>query len=176
MRRAVTWAEVDEQPTIRRARADLAAGRPWKARDRLSGVLRQSPSNQPVLELLGEVLYQMGDAPAAGRVWFLTERRGPDVDEALRVFLERYGRHSIDLIRVLKVRAPIDSYPSEVRERLVTLQTEAKRERFDWQPPDQPTHSSRSRPLTAFALTALFGLILMCLAVGVMTVLGWILN
>ncbi len=60
---------------VERARADLAAGRAWKARDRLTGHLADSQDPE-ALELLGEVHYGMGDLPAAGAAWFGTGRRG----------------------------------------------------------------------------------------------------
>jgi hypothetical protein len=65
---------------LERAREDIADGRLWKARDRLTGALRASPSHQELLDLLGEVHYRMGDLPEAGRYWLLTERTGPEVD------------------------------------------------------------------------------------------------
>ena len=52
---------------LERARDDLAAGRPWKARDRLTGVLANTPADQEALELLGEIAFAAGDLPAAGR-------------------------------------------------------------------------------------------------------------
>ena len=57
-----------------RVRADVDAGRLWKARDRLQGCLRAEPANQDVLDMLGAVWFAMGDLPQAGRHWWLTER------------------------------------------------------------------------------------------------------
>ncbi|MFC0003214.1 hypothetical protein [Micromonospora siamensis] len=59
---------------VARARADLAAGRPWKARNRLTGVLVHRQDRE-VLDLLATVHHEMRDLPAAGAitvvVWFL---------------------------------------------------------------------------------------------------------
>lgn len=66
-----------EEPTIsdglERARADIDAGRLWKARDRLRGVVGARPADQDALGLLGEVHLRMGDDPEAGRWLFVTE-------------------------------------------------------------------------------------------------------
>ena len=70
---------------VERARADLAAGRAWKARDRLTGFLRDEYDPE-ALELLGEVHHTMGDLPAAGAAWFGTSRRGHDVDESIEAW------------------------------------------------------------------------------------------
>lgn len=90
--------EPQEQPTspssgaVQRARADLAAGREWKARERLVGHLA-AEYDAEALELLGEVNYAMRDLPAAGAAWFGTSRRGKDVDESVEAWRERHGDH-----------------------------------------------------------------------------------
>ena len=61
-------------PVLHVARAEVAAGRRWKARDRLLGALPAHGADQELLGLLGEVLFAMGDHPEAGRFWALTER------------------------------------------------------------------------------------------------------
>lgn len=75
---------------VSRAQEDLVAGRAWKARDRLVGYLAESRDPE-ALSLLGEVLYVMGDLPAAGAAWFGTARRGDDVDTAISAWRERYA-------------------------------------------------------------------------------------
>jgi hypothetical protein len=90
--------EPQEQPAspssgaVQRARADLAAGREWKARERLVGHLA-AEYDAEALELLGEVSYAMRDLPAAGAAWFGTTRRGKDVDESVEAWRERHGDH-----------------------------------------------------------------------------------
>ena len=90
--------EPQEQPAspssgaVQRARADLAAGREWKARERLVGHLA-GEYDPEALELLGEVSYAMRDLPAAGAAWFGTTRRGHDVDESVDAWRERHGDH-----------------------------------------------------------------------------------
>ncbi|HVM16514.1 MAG TPA: DUF6584 family protein [Gaiellaceae bacterium] len=102
---------------VERARADVAAGRLWKARDRLEGALANAPADQEVLVLLGEVHHAMGDVPAAGRHWFLTERSDAQAEEAIAAMRERHPTPSA-LFAALPVKAPLEAYPPAVRERL----------------------------------------------------------
>ena len=102
---------------LNRAKEDIAQGRLWKARDRLTGLLSMYPAEQPVLHLLGEVLFRMGDLPAAGRYWVLTDRQGDDVDAALEALHERFGE-GVSLAKAIPIRAPLALYPPIVQERL----------------------------------------------------------
>jgi hypothetical protein len=89
---------------IERAREGIASDRFWKARDRLQGALRADPANQEVLGLLGEVLFAMGDLPAAGRYWYLTERSGEDVNSAHAALIEKAGANSDRLLVEIPAR------------------------------------------------------------------------
>jgi uncharacterized protein DUF6584 len=117
-----------------RVAADIASGRLWKARDRLAGALRMEPTDQEILDQLGGVYYRMGDLPAAGRLWFLTTRTGPESASAIAAFFERYGHEPADIVGALPIRAPIDAYPAEVQGRLRSLQNQLKKEGNLWQP------------------------------------------
>lgn len=75
---------------VERARADLAAGRAWKARDRLQGVVADCV-DADVLDLLATVYSQMGDLPAAGALWFATGREDEATHTCLIAWRERYG-------------------------------------------------------------------------------------
>lgn len=96
---------------------DVREGRLWKARDRLTGLLATFPADQKILNLLGEVYFQMGDLPQAGRYWYLTDRQGPEVDAAIEALVERYGSGR-SCAKAIPIRAPIDLYPPAVHERL----------------------------------------------------------
>lgn len=84
---------------MERIRAEIDSGTLWKARDRLQGLVRVRPGDQEVLSLLGEVHFRMGDLPSAGRCWFLTERTGPEVDQALAAMEARHTRGALDVGR-----------------------------------------------------------------------------
>ena len=105
---------------VERARADVAAGRVWKARDRLTGALASDRSSQEVLQALGDVYFLMGDLPAAGLHWFLTDAEEPRAAVAEVAMRERY-RTPAALYAALPLKAAPDAYPEQVRARLRTL-------------------------------------------------------
>lgn len=82
---------------IARARADLDRGEPWRARDRLTAAFKADPSRADVADLLGDVHATMGDLPAAGRWWMLTEDDDERHEAARRAFAERHGRRGAAL-------------------------------------------------------------------------------
>jgi len=118
------------RPDLTRAHQDLAEGRPWKAKDRLEGMLVTFPADQEVLDLLGEVNWSMGDAPEAGRAWYLTDRAGPEVDAATAAFTERYGMPG--LANRLPVKAPFGAYPPGAHQRLKALQKAQRKAGQKW--------------------------------------------
>jgi hypothetical protein len=143
---------------------DFQAGRLWKARDRLVGKLRNSPSDQWALNRLGEVYFRMGDLPQAGRAWFLTEREGPERQAAEAAFYNQYGRHPFDVVAALRVRAAIDRFPPRVRERLRALQQQLQAEGRFWDPRDRPNvRRSRSWMNNRYSgvIALLLGLVLL---------------
>jgi hypothetical protein len=73
-----------------RARADLGAGRQWKARDRLTGLLAHRQDLE-VLDLLATVHREMQDLPAAGALWFVTGRDDDKARNSIVAWRERYG-------------------------------------------------------------------------------------
>ena len=163
-----------------RVDADLAAGRLWKARDRLVGLLRGDPANQWALEKLGEVYFRMGDLPQAGRAWFLTPRTGPEFESAEAAFYERYGGTPAEVIAALHVRAAIDRFPASVQQRLRTLQRGLQSEGGFWEPSDRPTRSTSqtgSRGRLGAAVSALVvALILVALGVGLVNIALYLMH
>jgi len=73
---------------VRRARQAREAGQLWKARDVLVGHVEGARDTQAMVEL-GEVLFEMGDLPRAGAVWFAAGAKGPDVDAAVTAWREQ---------------------------------------------------------------------------------------
>jgi len=96
---------------VDRAKADLAAGRAWKARDRLTGAL-VARADDELLGLLGEVYFAMGDLPRAGAVWFglARGRDGTDAEAAAHAWRDRHGHDDVQLWFSLPpmVRAALD--------------------------------------------------------------------
>jgi hypothetical protein len=179
--------EPSGQPSnaVQRARADLDAGREWKARERLVGHLA-GEYDAEALELLGEVNYVMRDLPAAGAAWFGTARRGKDVDEAVEAWRERHGDHFAQMW---------SSLPRSVREREGNKRVDALRRRAEQdRASSTATGSSGSaRPGSAGAgssgdsssgeggpdaatviAVALAVLFVACAVIGLVTLLGWL--
>lgn len=157
---------------VERARADLAAGRAWKARDRLTGHLADNLDPE-ALELLGEVHYAMGDMPAAGAAWFGTGRRGQDVDEAVEAWRERHNDHFDQMWR---------SLPRTVRDNPGNPRVEALRRRAgaDRTPtgsaPTAAPHNGGGGVDAAVVITVVLAILfVICAVVGAVTVLRWIL-
>ena len=177
--------EPQEQPAnpssgaVQRARADLADGREWKARERLVGHLA-GEYDAEALELLGEVNYLMRDLPAAGAAWFGTSRRGTDVDEAVEAWRERYGDHFAQMW---------SSLPRSVRELEGNKRVDALRRRAEQvgsgsgatggstgaaqAPAAEETGDGGPDAATIIAL-ALAVLFVVCAVVGLVTVLRWL--
>lgn len=170
---------------VARAHEDLVAGRAWKARDRLVGYLADSRDPQ-ALDLLGEVLYGMGDLPAAGAAWFGTARKGEDVDAAMSAWRERHADRFGEMYR---------SLPRSVRSEPRIARVEALRRKAIEQDeaggrkPATGTGSAgegkrgarggtggTGGPDSAVVIALILaGAIAACAVVGVITILRWIL-
>jgi hypothetical protein len=73
---------------VRRAREAREAGELWKARDVLAAHVEGSQDPEALVEL-GEVLFEMGDLPRAGAIWFAAGAKGADVDAAVAAWREQ---------------------------------------------------------------------------------------
>lgn len=165
---------------LERAAADLASGRAWKARDRLSGAL-VNRCDDAVLGMLGEVCFAMRDLPAAGAAWFGTTRQGDDVDAALAAWFERFGHDPDELWRTLPWAVRESARAPRVVElaRSVTRAERRRRPRFRpgeeaWPPVLPRTAAERAADLLAPVVGLSFGaFFLACLVVGALTILRW---
>jgi hypothetical protein len=129
---------------VERARADLARGEPWLARDRLRGAIKQRPTDQDVIRALAATYTTMGDLPAGGAWWFLSERPDDDPDAAagLVAFRDR-RRGPVALANALPIRRPATDYPPAAQHRISALQDELTTLHYSWTPPSPPL---RMRP------------------------------
>lgn len=165
-------------PVEERVAADLKSGRPWKARDRLIGVLRADPKNQWALDQLGDIYFRMGDLPQAGRAWYLTTKTGPEWEAAEAAFYEQYGKKPANVVAALNVRAAIDRYPPAVQERLRTLQRRLRMEGRFWEPRDRdsvPTRKSGGRRTGTIVATIVL-IFLTALVVGFYNIAAFLLR
>jgi hypothetical protein len=113
-----------KKSALERARRDLESGRPDLARDRITGYLytlhRRGDYSQEAYLLLGDAYFAMRDFAPAGAAWLLTGRQGPDVDQAVKAFHERFGNDAVNILKIVKPHAPSEDYPAAVQERLKT--------------------------------------------------------
>ena len=156
---------------IERAKADLDAGRPWKARERLRSYLTASPGDQAALDLLGRVQCEMGDLPAAGTSWMLCSRSDADTEAAIDVLRHEHLRSVNGLIDALNVRLPVEDWPPVVRDRLRTLQAEAAASGRIWDPGRRPESPTSSESEGSFRLF-LAGVAVFLALVAVLTLVG----
>ena len=165
---------------IDRARDDLAAQRPWKARERLRSYLKAFPLDAVARDLLGQTLYDMRDLPAAGALWFLSERDDDDARAAIDALRDEHRRSGAAFRATLDVRAPIEDWPPLVQDRLRALQAEAAREGARWDPyaPRVVEHiegrvlSAHGDRLVLAGCLAALVLALVCFAVGAVVLIG----
>lgn len=101
-------------PIIDKAERELAKGNLWRAKEILQGSLPSAGYNVKLFETLGVVLRQMGDLPEAGKFLFLSGVRKPEYEEAIDVFLRKYGKKPHNFFRALPRTArlsKISDYP-----------------------------------------------------------------
>lgn len=156
---------------IARAHADLVAGRAWKARDRLNGLLAYRQDVQ-VLDLLATVHHQMGDLPAAGALWFVTGRADEMARTSIAAWHERYGT---DEARWHSVPGPIRR---KVRsQRLQSLRGAARRTTDRTMSEGQPyryTEAWWERILWGGGAIAFLLWVVAMVGIGMFTVIKWI--
>ena len=124
--------------TLARARADLDAGRPELARQRLRGLVGTYPARLDVREALAETYRRTGDAVQAGRYTYLSEGRDPvEVAAFESAYPDPFAR-----MRALGWRGPEEDAPTgAARERLRALRAEAEAVAggpVDWRHPRLP--------------------------------------
>lgn len=155
---------------IKKAHADLASGRAWRARDGLVRYLEHTNDEEALL-VLGGVLYAMGDLPAAGAAWFGTSRRGDEFDDAINAWREHHGDHFGRMWR---------SLPRSVRRssdvpRVEALKRQAiERDELDgkepYVAPEPPKEGIDAALVVAYIIA---GLLVICAAVGLVQILSW---
>ena len=154
---------------VERARADLAAGRAWKARDRLAGHLADSPDPE-ALEPRGGALRHGRHARRRGGL----VRHGPawkDVDEAIEAWRERHADHLSR--RGAACRAPSRDAPGNPRRCAAPA---GRRRPLAGHPRDQcPVETGGGLDPAVVITVVLAVLFVICAIVGAVTLLRWII-
>lgn len=160
---------------LARARADLAAGRAWKARDRLDGLLSRRQDAE-ILDLLATVHQRMLNLPAAGALWFATGRDDEVAREAIAAWRERHGNDS----------ARWGSIPSPVRQGELNSNLRELRQRAADEERAREASPSGEGPTHAWvAIVGVVGVVgvvafvlgvIAMIGIGVVTTIRWVLN
>ncbi|QIM22223.1 hypothetical protein G7075_15520 [Phycicoccus sp. HDW14] len=155
---------------VERARADLEAGRPWMARDRLTSVI-QHRTDDELVDLLAEVYLTMLDVPAAGALWFATGRDDEVARDAVAVWADRFPSDDARWSSIPRPLRTTDGSPGleDLRRRL------SARPRGERRPPDIPEPESRAEEMLAPALLLAGVLVLVAMVgIGLWTTWHWI--
>lgn len=109
---------MSQMSVIDKAERELANGNLWRAKEILQGSLPSAGYNIEIFEKLGIVLLQMGDLPEAGRFLFLSGVRKQKYEEAISIFLQKYGKKPDNLLQKFPHTAKlskISDYPEAVQ-------------------------------------------------------------
>jgi len=106
--------------TLEKAQAEIKAGRLWRAKEILRGAVGQREYDVELYRRYGELLLTLGDLPEAGKYLFLSGSTAADHQEAIALFLGRWGQNGPNLLysrfpsraRLASVR----DYPHPVRQ------------------------------------------------------------
>jgi hypothetical protein len=161
------------KPLSERIEEQVAAGRPWRAKEIVRGNLAWSRPDDAVLERYGQILLALGEQLEAGKYLFLSAARNPEYEAAIALFLARHSRGGpkallAQLPRTFRRLAFSDFSPQLQREFIAAGVTAST---FGLKPHRRaPVPSNQS---FRNALGAVVGLgILVCLIVGIAVVSG----
>jgi hypothetical protein len=82
--------------TLEKMNAEIAAGRPWRAKEIARGHIAAGWPGPIVSERFGQLLDQLGDRVEAGKFLFLSGARKDEYREAIGTFLTRYKDSGAD--------------------------------------------------------------------------------
>jgi len=110
---------------LARVDAEVAAGRPWRAKEIIRGNIANAWPHPEVVERYGQVLLDMGDELEAGKYLWLSGVRTKQYEKPITLFLSRHGRHGVNVLlaqlpKTLR-RVEFDQLPSEVQHDLTGL-------------------------------------------------------
>lgn len=80
-----------KRPLFERVDGEVAAGRPWRAKEILRGHVAARWPGPIVSERYGLLLADLGDRLEAGKFLFLSGVRKPEYEDHIRLFLSRHG-------------------------------------------------------------------------------------
>ncbi len=164
---------------VRRARAAREAGPLWKARDVLMGYVEGAQDGEALVEL-GDVLFEMGDLPRAGAVWFAAGAKGPEVDASVAAWREQAHDDFAVMWAGLPASARSQPRPRRIealRERALNSEAAAVAELAA---ADEAAGAPEEEDIGGFDIAWFIAWVLavafvVFAVVGVVTVLGWLI-
>ncbi len=161
-----------ETTVVEQARDAVADGAAWRARDLLLAHV-ENEDDQEVLSLLGEVLYDMGDLPRAGAMWFAAGAKGPKVDRAVSAWREQSRDDFAAMWAALPPSVQAEPRPRRVealREKAAQVEPATVDEDVTT-PADEDDEGTDAAQVIAWVLAAVF---VVLAVIGAVTVLGWL--
>lgn len=162
---------------LARARADIRAGRLWKARDRLQGALA-TRQDWELVDLLALTYVGMGDLPRAGALWFALERDDELSRPAITAWKSVNPNAEARLASIPRpLRSPVGWDHLDDLRRAAKDEARARWSRKNWSDRNAAMEyrprrlGDRLKNLTAVAFV--IWVILMCL-IGLTTTLRWL--
>lgn len=159
----------------------------WKAKQILRSCIKNSKKYNPELfGLYGKVLSKMHDDMEAGKFFFLSNLRGPEYDDKIQLFIERYTNTRNKHYNSLSSQFPgiaryreIDDFPEPIRSDILKLGliTENRRGK-------RKTENVRRLPMVKRIKSSVFTVflyilvitVLVSIPVGIITTWKWIIN
>lgn len=169
---------LDPQAVLRRAHAEVEAGRRWRAREIVGGALSipRVALDPEVLEFYGQLLASADEQYAAGLYFFLSGSRRPEYEEAIALFLRRtrmqHGTAMLNLFPNAVRRYGAGHLPENVRgelERRGLTATQLSLRADLRQPPPTPPGNWRDT-VTVYIIFAVFCFLALALLTGLLTI------
>ena len=165
---------------VEEAQAARDAGSAWRARDLLSDHVERERDPE-ALAMLGQVLYDMGDLPRAGAIWFASGATGPEADAAVAAWREQSGDDFVVMWGSLPASVQAEPWPRRVealRAKALAAGGEVDRPAGEataasvTEDEDEPAEQGRDAAwLVAWILAVAF---VVFAVIGFITALGWL--
>ena len=161
---------------LSRAKQDEKAGDFGAARRRLQSVIGSNGYNAEVCEAIARLSVQMGDPCEAGRWYFLCDSEDSDAQEFIDRFLAQCGNNAEQvasqlprLKRATKRLEKLAAFPAAVKHRIDAIGISAAPQR-----PRSRRGSKASGRLVGLGCLLLLMAGVVCAAIGVATIAGWV--
>jgi hypothetical protein len=166
-------------PLLTRIDTEVAAGRPWRAKEIIRGNISNAWPRSDIVERYGQVLLGLGDDVEAGKYLWLSGVRAPAYEKAVALFLTRYGKQGrhILLAQLPKSfrRVEFDKLPADVRHELSAFGVRSGDFGRSRRKPHSVSKGNRWKRWLALAIgLGFFICVIVGAGVGFKTIVGWV--